>query len=531
MNLSFDLEAPLGVALAAARSGAARATSRTWHKGRALLSLAVMCAAGLGMLAAGCSFAPEFTRPALPIANEYPPDAPMPPGTKPDAPTAAEVAWRDYFADPQLQARIAQALDNNRDLRVAVLRVQEARAFYQIRRADQFPTLDANAATLRLRIPDNLNVGIPGNLGVTGTGSTESLYVVGASIARWELDFWGRVRNLKEAALEQFLASDASRRAVTVSLVAQVADGYFTLRELDERIRIARDTIRTREESLRIFKRRFEVGTTTRLDVAQVETLLTQAQTLGAQLEQARAAQAHALTLLVGTQPAGLEERANLNDTELMHELRVGLPSELLQERPDILAAENRLRAANANIGAARAAFFPSITLTGFYGSASTELGNLFESGTKAWLFWPQLVLPIFDAGRRQANLDFAEVRRDVAVADYERTIQTAFRDVSDALSAQRWLAEQVAIQRRALAAQQERARLAQMRYDRGSATFLEVLDAQRDLLTAEQQLVQVRRALLSSRVALYAALGGGSRHYGEPPAPSSRYEAQQARE
>jgi multidrug efflux system outer membrane protein len=524
MNLSFDLEAPLGVALAAARSGAARATSRTWHKGRALLSLAVMCAAGLGMLAAGCSLAPEFTRPALPVADEYPTDTPMPPVARPDAPTAAEVAWRDYFADPQLQAMIAQALEENRDLRVAVLRVQEARAFYQIRRADQFPTLNANAGEVR--------AGIPENLILVGPARTASIYEVGASIVGWELDFWGRVRNLKESALEEFLATDSARRAVTVSLVAQVAGGYFTLTELDERIRITRDTIRTREESLRLFKRRFEVGTTTRLDVAQVETLLTQAQALGVQLEQARAAQAHALTLLVGAQPAGLSDRAaNLNDADLLHELRVGLPSDLLQERPDILVAEHRLRAANANIGAARAAFFPRITLTGFFGTASPELSGLFDAGSKAWLFAPQLAMPIFDAGRRSANLDLTKVRRDVAVADYERTIQTAFRDVADALSTQHWLTEQVAVQRRALAAQQERARLATMRYDRGSATFLEVLDAQRDLLTAEQQLVQVRRALLSSRVALYAALGGGSQHYGEPPAPSSRYEAQQARE
>ena len=482
-----------------------------------------MCAAGLGVLAAGCSLAPEFTRPALPVADEYPTDAPMPTVAKPDAPTAAELAWRDYFADQQLQAMIAQALEENRDLRVAVLRVQEARAAFQIRRADQFPTLNANAGELRL--------GVPADVSQTGSARTLPAYYVGLSVVGWELDFWGRVSNLKDAALEQYLASDDARRAVTVSLVAQVADGYFTLRELDERIRITRDTIRTREESLRLFKRRFEVGTTTRLDVAQVETLLTQAQSLGAQLEQARAAQAHALTLLVGTQPAGLEDRAHLNDTEPMHELRVGLPSELLQERPDIIAAEHLLRGANANIGAARAAFFPSITLTGFFGTASAELDSLFNSGTKAWLFAPQLVLPIFDAGRRQANLDLAEVRRDVAVAGYERTIQTAFREVSDALSAQRWLGEQVAIQRRALAAQQERARLAQMRYDRGSATFLEVLDAQRDLLTAEQQLVQLRRALLSSRVALYAALGGGSQHYGEPPAPSARYETQQAKQ
>jgi multidrug efflux system outer membrane protein len=472
------------------------------------------------VLAAGCSFAPQFTRPALPVTEEYPADAPMPADTKPDARVAAEVAWRDYFAEAQLQAMIAQALEYNRELRTSVLRVLEARAAFQIRRADQFPTVDANAAAVRARIPEDLSA--------TRQAFTEDVYDVGLSVVAWELDFWGRVRNLKDAALEEFLAGDASRRAVTVSLVAQVADGYLTLRELDERILIAQETIKTREESLRIFKRRFEVGTTTALDVAQVETLLTQAQTLGAQLEQARAARAHELTLLVGTQPERLSDRANLNDAALLHDLRVGLPSDLLQQRPDILAAEHRLKAANANIGAARAAFFPTITLTGFAGTASMELSDLFENGT--WAFSPQLVLPIFDAGRRRANVDLAEVRRDAAVADYERTVQSAFRDVSDALSAQRWLAEQVEIQRRALAAQRERARLAQMRYDHGSATFLEVLDAQRDLLSTEQTLVQLRRALLSSRVSLYAALGGGSQHYGEPPPSTARYEAQRGR-
>jgi multidrug efflux system outer membrane protein len=483
--------------------------------------LALACAAVLSGLVVGCSLAPDYRRPELPMTDEYPADAPIPPSGKPDARNAAEVAWRDYFVDSQLQAMIAQALEHNRDLRVAALRVLEARAAFQIRRADQFPTLDATAGETRARIPGQF----------TGTGpTTAAIWDVGVSVVGWELDFWGRVRNLKDAALEEFLATDSARRAVTVTIVGQVADGYFTLRELDERIVIARDTIRTREESLRIFRRRFAVGTANRLDVTQVETLLTQAQTLGAQLEQARAAQAHALTLLVGTPPPGLADRANLNDAgALVSELAVGLPSDLLQQRPDIVAAEHRLKAANANIGAARAAFFPRITLTGFFGTASPELSGLFDGGTKAWLFMPQISMPIFDGGRRQANLDVAKVRTDAAVAAYERTIQSAFRDVADALSAQQWLAEQIAIQRRAVAAQQERARLAQMRYDRGTASFLEVLDAQRDLLTAEQLLVQERRALLSSRVALYAALGGGSQHYGEPPEPTGRYEEQAA--
>ena len=472
----------------------------------------------LAIILGGCNFAPEYTRPDLPLANEYPADAPAAAPAKPGVRTAADIAWRDYFTDPQLQTVIEQALEHNRDLRVAVLRVLEARAAFQIRRADQFPTLDANAGAFRVDIPDSLSP--------TGSSRIASIYDVGVSVPAWELDFWGRVRNLKGAALEQFLATDAGRRAVTVSLVSQVAGGYLSLRELDERIVIARETIRTREESFRIFTRRFQVGTTTRLDVAQVETLLTQAQALGAQLEQARAAQAHALTLLVGTQPARLSERSNLNDNALLPDLPVGLPSDLLRQRPDIVAAEHRLKSAHANIGAARAAFFPNITLTGFFGSASAELSGLFEGGSSTWVFMPQLVLPIFDAGRREANLDLAEVRRDAAVAEYERTIQGAFRDVADALSAQHWLAQQLAIQRRALAAQQERARLAQMRYDRGSATFLEVLDAQRDLLSTEQTVVQLRRALMSSRVSLYAALGGGSRHYGEAPASTARYEA-----
>jgi multidrug efflux system outer membrane protein len=479
------------------------------------------CAAALAALTAGCSFAPEFTRPALPVANEYPADAPMPRDARPDGRSAAETAWREYFADAELQALIAQALEHNRDLRVAALRVLEARAAFQIRRADQLPTVNLNAAELRLGIPESVSP--------TGSANTASIYAVGASVFGWELDFWGRVRNLKEGALEQFLATDSARRAVTVSLVAQVADGYLTLRELDERIRIARDTIRTREESLRLFRRRFQAGTATRLDVAQAETLLTQAQTLNAQLEQARAAQAHALTLLVGTPPARIADRESLNDAALVRDPPVGLPSDLLQQRPDIVAAEHRLKAANANIGAARAAFFPTITLTGFAGTASLQLSNLFESGTGAWLFLPQLVMPIFDAGRRQANLDLAEVRRDAAVAEYERTVQGAFRDVADALSAQHWLGEQVTIQRRAVAEQAERARLATLRFDRGLASSLEVLDAQRDLLAAQQLLVLQRRALLSSRVALYAALGGGSQHYGEPPEPTARYETGQA--
>lgn len=448
---------------------------------------------------AACSLAPPYELPALPVESRYPADAPVAPAAQ----RAADTSWQDYFADPALRRLIGQALDNSRDLRAAVLRVEEARAAFGIRRADRFPTVGLGFEGVRGRTPADLSI--------TGEAVTSGQYQMGISLASWELDLWGRVRSLEGAALEEFLATEAARRAVTVSVVAQVADAYLTLRELDERIVLAQRTIDTRQESFRIFSRRVEVGATSRLDLAQVETLLTQAQALGAQLEQARALQAHALAVLVGA-PLDLPAAATrLDDDLILHELDAGLPSELLTGRPDIVAAEHRLKAAHASIGAARAAFFPRIALTASAGSASAALDGLFEPGSGAWRFAPTISLPIFDAGRNRAGLDLAEVRRDLAVASYEKTVQQAFREVADALAARHWLEAQLGIQRAALATQVERARLAKLRYDNGAARYLEVLDAQRDLLAAEQQVVQTRRALLSSRVALYAALGGGA--------------------
>ncbi|TRM52980.1 efflux transporter outer membrane subunit [Achromobacter sp. LC458] len=453
------------------------------------------------LLAQGCvSMAPPYQRPALPVAATWA----TPPSNEPNAElNAAHVGWRSYFSDPVLQGLIDEALANNRDLRQALLRVEEARALYGIQRSDQFPTLGVQATGTRSRTPADLNL--------TGRPVVANQYQAGVGMATWELDFWGRVRSLKDAALENYLASDAAARAVTLSLIAQVADSYLSLRELDERLALTRQTIASREESLRIFRRRYEVGAIAKLDLTQVETLWQQARALGAELEQARATQAHALELLVG-KPLNLPlPRTGLNDAAVMRDLPAGLPSDLLTQRPDIVAAEHQLRAANANIGAARAAFFPRITLTGAFGSASAELNGLFGGGSGAWTFTPSLDLPIFDAGRRSANLDLAEIRRDQAVANYEQTIQSAFRDVSDALAARRWLAEQVQVLRATVAAQSERARLAKLRYDHGASPYLEVLDAQRDLLAAQQALAQTRRALLSARVGLYAALGGGT--------------------
>lgn len=450
------------------------------------------------LLLGGCaSMAPPYETPALPVSPQYASD------TAEQGVSAAAIGWRDYFADPQLQLLLTQALENNRDLRTAVLQMEQARALYGIQRADLLPSIGAQAGVSRSRVPGDLNL--------TGRPLLGSQYQAGLGLASWEIDFWGRVGSLRDAALQSYLATDEARRAVTIGLIAQVANNYLTLRELDERIALARQNIASRAETLRIFSRRVEVGSTSRLNLTQVQTLLTQAQALGAQLEQSRETQLHAMTLLVGTNFELPPASGRLEEQPVLRELKAGLPSDLLVQRPDIAAAEHQLKAANASIGAARAAFFPRVALTGSLGTASAELDGLFSSGSQAWTFSPSISLPIFSGGRLRNNLVLAELRRDAAVAHYEKTVQGAFRDVADALSARRWLAEQLTVAQAALMAQTERARLSQLRYDNGAAAFLEVLDAQRDLLTAQQQLVQIRRGLLSSGVGLYAALGGGA--------------------
>jgi outer membrane protein, multidrug efflux system len=444
--------------------------------------------------------APRYERPPAPVAAEYPVDAPPATGDVVDQ----SVAWRNVFVNPDLQRLIEQALANSRDLRSATLRVQEARALYGIQRADFFPNVGLSVSESRARTTADLSP--------TGQAVVTSGYQVAVGVVSWELDFWGRIRSLNSAAIERYLATDASRRAFTVSLVGQVANAWLTQKELDRRLELARRTVAFHEESLRIFRRRVEEGATARFDLTQVETLVAQARTLDAQLEQARAANSHALAVLVGepvalpTQPQALE-----GDAEPVRAVAAGLPSTLIVVRPDIIAAEHQLRAANADIGAARAAFFPQVTLTGNYGTASAALDGLFGPGSHAWSFAPSIVLPIFNGGRLRSNLDLTEVRRNLAVANYERTIQSAFRDVSDALSASHWFSEQVSIQREALTALRERARLAQLRYDTGSSPYLEVLESQRDLLNTEQALVQAERAVQSSRVDVFTAMGGGA--------------------
>ncbi|MCF8710107.1 efflux transporter outer membrane subunit [Rhizorhapis sp. SPR117] len=446
------------------------------------------------MLLAGCSFAPAHVRPPPPVPQTYAASAS-------GSPSIARIGWYDFFREEQLRALIAAALENNRDIRIASGRVAEARAAWRIQGSVLYPQLDAVAAGTRGRTPADLSV--------TGRAVTGNQIYAQLS-AGWEIDFWGRLRNLNAAARAQYLATEEARRAVATDLIAQVANGYLLEREYEERAALAGRTIATREESLRIMRRRYEVGSGSKLEMTQAQTLLAQAQTALQALDQDREVNRNALALLVGRPvdispgPLGLAEAA----PEVM--LPPGLPSELLANRPDIVAAEYALRAADANIGAARAAFFPNISLTGAFGTASGDLDGLFKDGSLSWNFTPTVSLPLFNAGRLKGNLDVARARQVIAVADYERTVQAAFRDVSDALVRRRQLGLQIETMRTMLAALRERARLAQLRFDNGRSAYLEVLDAQRDLFDTEQTLVQLRRAELASAVALYAALGGG---------------------
>ena len=407
--------------------------------------------------------------------------------------------WRTMVQDPTLAQLLEQTLRYNHDLRLALLRVEEARAAHGIQRADRFPTLAVGSNHARARVPGDLNIS-----GHPVTGSDHEVFV---GLNSWELDLWGRVRSLDEAALQQYLATAAGAQATQLSLLSQVARSYLALRELDDRLRLARSTQESRAETLRIFTRRYEVGSTSKYALTQVQSLHNQARSLAVSLEQERAQIAHALAQMTGQAVPQLPVMAP--GTPIFREVPVGLPSSLLQARPDIVSAEYQLQAARAQVAAARAAFFPRIALTGSFGTASAQLDGLFDAGSRAWTFAPSISLPIFDGGRRSANLDLATVRQHSAVASYERSVQTAFREVADALSARHYLAQQTQVQQDNLQALQERARLAQLRYDNGASPYLDVLDAQRELLTAAQQAVQAHYALQAAQISLYTALGG----------------------
>jgi NodT family efflux transporter outer membrane factor (OMF) lipoprotein len=453
----------------------------------------------LAMLLSGCmSLAPKYERPQAPVAQTFP-ELPKP-ASAPAAQLANEapaaIAWQRFFPDARLRGLIEQALGNNRDLRVSIANIEQARAQYRIQRADRLPTV---------------GLGISGSRQTTGEDQPiSSVYQSGFAVSAFELDLFGRVRNLSEAALAQFLATEEARKSAQISLISSVASVYLQLLADEELLAITQQTLGTRQESLRLTQLRFDNGVSSRFELQQARSLVeTALATLAAQQRQ-RAQNLNLLTLLVGTPvPPGAAAGATLATTELP-DLPAGLPSDLLANRPDIRAAEQQLIAANANIGAARANFFPRITLTGSVGSASSELSGLFKSGSFGWTFAPQAVLPIFDYGRNTAVLGSARAGRDIAVAQYERSIQTAFREVADALAGQSTFSEQLRAQRAVAEAEADRYNLADLRYKNGAASYLELLDAQRALFQAQQAAVQANLQRLQNQVTLYSVLGGG---------------------
>lgn len=441
-----------------------------------------------------CSLIPEYSRPAAPVPQAFPNVAG---GTR----QAQDLPWREFFPDARLQALIEAALDHNRDMKIAIARVEEARALAGIARADRLPQIDAQASINRSRTPGDLNT--------TGRSLTGGRYDAGLGVAAFELDFWGRVASLDEAARAQYLASFEAQRAFRIGIVADVANAYLTWLEAGERETLTLETLKTREKTRELVLRRREVGLANDLDFLAADGALEAVRAQLAEIRRQRETADNALRLLVGATlplPAG----RGLAEQGIVADLAAGIPSEALLVRPDVMSAEQRLMAANANVGAARAAFFPRIALTASLGTASSALSGLFDAGSGAWAFAPVLKLPLFDAGRTQANVDLAEARKVIAVAEYEKTIQQAFREVADGLASRRHLTDQLVAQEANLRAQAERLKRVEARLAQGVASYLEVLDAQRDHYAAEQALVATRRQLLSAAVSLYKALGGG---------------------
>lgn len=462
------------------------------------LSIAV----GTALLAGCMSMAPGYQRPAQASDTAWPTGPAY--AAPQDGPVASQLAWRDFIADAPLRKLIELALANNRDLRVAALNIEKTEAQFQIQRAALFPAIKAAGGESASRTP--------GSLEPTGQSVVGRAYTANVGVTSYELDFFGRVRSLKDQALETYLATEEAHRSATAALVAQVATAYFTLAADREHLAMAKGTFDAQDAAYKLSQRRFDLGAASQLDLSQAQTAVETARSDVARYIGLVAQDQNALALLVGAPIApDMMPAASLTDLALLKPVAPGLPSDLMQNRPDVLAAEHQLKAANANIGAARAAFFPTISLTSTVGTASNELSGLFKSGSRAWSFVPQISLPIFDAGANIAGLKVSKVNRDIALAQYDKTVQTAFREVADALAVAGTADEQVAAQRALVKATSETHRLADARFQRGVDSYLVVLDAQRSQYAAQQNLITAQLAQLANLVSLYKALGGGT--------------------
>ena len=450
----------------------------------------------------GCSLMPGYQRPAAPIPAVWPDNA-QPAASR----QGANTDWQHYFPDPRLRALIAAALESNRDLRIATARIAEARAQYGIQQSDRLP---------------NLNLGGSRNASLTPAGASvfsnnamhSQRYDVGISLVSFELDFWGRVGSLNASAKANYFATESAQRAFRLSLISDVANAYLSMLELRERTELTATTVKTRAETRELVRRRSELGVSSEMDFLQAEGAYQASLAELANLERQQAAAENLLDLLLGQPMAAIKDLPagrSLAEQGITPALISGLPAEVLLQRPDVQAAEQKLIGANANIGAARAAFLPRISLTGSAGTASRSLAGLFDPGSDAWSFQPALSMPIFDAGRASANVDVASARKVIAVAEYEKTIQQAFREVADLLGASDKLARQLAAQTANAQTQKQRLTLVEARYKAGIASHLEVLDAQRESYAAEQGATQVRRIWLTVATQLFKALAGES--------------------
>jgi len=453
-------------------------------------------------LLGGCTLAPKYTRPASPVPADWPAGAAYnETNITSSAPEVPALPWREFITDERLQKIIETALNSNRDLRIAALNVERARALYGIQRAELLPAVNAVGSVSKALVPADLST--------TGSAMTSEQYSVNFGISSWEIDFFGRIRSLRDKALEEYLATEDAHRSAQIMLVSAVAQAYLTLAADRENLKLVTSTLEAQETSYKLIRKRYDVGIASELDLRQVQSQVDTARGHVARYTQLAAQDENALNLLTGSSLPSALLPAELGSIKPPKEIASGLSSELLLRRPDIIAAEHQLKAANANIGAARAAFFPSISLTTAIGTTSADLSGLFKAGQGTWSFAPQIVMPIFDA-RMWSAYDVTKVEKEISVAQYEKVIQTSFREVADALAVRGTVEQQIAAQQSLVDAVAETYRLSNARYTKGIDSYLSVLDAQRSLYGAQQGLIALHLARLVNRVMLYMALGGG---------------------
>ncbi len=449
----------------------------------------------------GCTMIPEYKRPDAPIPKQWPSGEAYNSIDYDKAPKATELKWNEFLVDKNLQKIVEIALSNNRDLRLSALNVERAAAYYGIQRAELLPSVDLSGSVYRERLPADLSS--------TGKSNISSKYNVSLGIISWEIDLFGRIRSLKEMALEQYLAEEQTHRAAKLSLICAVATAYYTYATDKENLKLAKETLKSQQEMYELMEKKYQVGAISEIDLHRAKTQVETAREAVARYTQSLAQDKNTLDLLAGEiiseelLPEDLE-----NSLIPPKDISAGLSSEILLSRPDIIAAEHTLKAYNAQIGAARAAFFPRISLTTVFGTASRELSGLFQGGSKAWTFQPQALMPIFDARVWTAH-EAAKVEREIALVRYERTIQTAFKEVSDTLAVKGTIDEQLQAIQSLVKALSETYRLAKIRYENGIDNYLSVLDAQRALFQAQQQLNNIRLSKVVNLVNLYKVLGG----------------------